>query len=266
MSSLWIEQFQAARQPEPASMVGSAAPIVVPHAPGVPRLPQQGRGKASAEAVRLPRLMVQVLEVMTQGLALLDADGQVLYANGAAVRACAGTSSLRLHGEVTAAGADGKRLARAVERAVLGRWSMLILGGTAAADNPDSQGDGASAPGAARRVVGLVPLNRDPACPEPAVLLVIGGEPGASDLALHFFCEQFGVTKTERSVLLALGQGLKPADIARDRGVALCTVRTQVAQLRQKVDVPDIGQLLRVLLSLPPVAQPLQQGPWYLGR
>lgn len=277
MSSLWSEQFQAARRPETAGLADASAQIVVPQSPAgglpppPPPPPAPPRPRASAAVspgarARLPLLLLQVLDVLTQGLALLDAEGQVLYANSAAVQACGGGSSLRLGGQASARGADAKRLAHAVDHAAQGHWSMLILGGERSADSPETgcgtEGSGhvgPPAPGDERRVVGLVPLAGDPACPEAAVLMVIGGEPGASALAMHFFCEQFGVTAAERRVLLALGQGAKPADIARDHRVALCTVRTQVAQLRQKVDVPDIGQLLRVLLSLPPVAQPLRQ-------
>lgn len=274
MSSLWHTPTPS---PQPQSAAASAivVPQAVPLMDQAPVRPRAAAAKSAPEASPLPRLLLQVLDVLTQGLALLDADGQVLYANSAAVQACAGNSGLCLEGQVAAAGADRKRLARAVDRAARGQWSMLILGG-----EPADQADEAACPGAAhraargathtadpaaggtpageRRVVGLVPLAGDPSCPDVAMLLVIGAEPGASALAMHFFCEQFGITTAERHVLMALGQGAKPADIAREKGVALCTVRTQVAHLRQKVDVPDIGQLLRVMLSLPPVAQPLR--------
>ncbi len=72
-------------------------------------------------------------------------------------------------------------------------------------------------------------------------------------LAIHWYGVAHGLTGAERCVLDALNEGLEPSEIASQCGVALSTVRTQIASIRSKRGVPSIVALLRDLARLPPV-------------
>lgn len=72
-------------------------------------------------------------------------------------------------------------------------------------------------------------------------------------LAVHWYGVAHGLTSAERCVLDALNEGLEPSEIASQCGVALSTVRTQIASIRSKRGVPSIVALLRDLARLPPV-------------
>jgi DNA-binding CsgD family transcriptional regulator len=59
--------------------------------------------------------------------------------------------------------------------------------------------------------------------------------------------------------LKQLHAGHRPAQIARKARVADSTVRTQIINIRHKTDTDSIGDLLRVLNALPPVAPLLKR-------
>ena len=55
-----------------------------------------------------------------------------------------------------------------------------------------------------------------------------------------------------------LCKGLQPADIARLQGVAISTVRTQIASLRHKTGAATVADLVHHIARLPPVCSALQ--------
>ena len=90
--------------------------------------------------------------------------------------------------------------------------------------------------------------------PTPAALLILGRHGTADALALQLFSKTHKLTPAECSVLTALSDGLRPAQIASQHGVAVCTVRTQIRSIRQKTLTRSIGHLMHLIERLPPMA------------
>lgn len=61
----------------------------------------------------------------------------------------------------------------------------------------------------------------------------------------------FGLSKAEGRVLGALTQGLSPKEAARDFGVSVFTVRTQIRSLQRKVGSRRASDLIRLTMTLP---------------
>lgn len=182
-------------------------------------------------------LLRQVLDALGLGLLLVDARCRVAHANTAAQWLCHGGSGLRLQqGRLAGEDGDAARLGAAVRAAAAGQWGMLVLGH-----------------GPAVLTVGVVPLQADAAAPEVVAMLVIGREPRPSRLALHFFARAHQLTGAEATVLESLCAGLSPRQIAAQGGVAISTVRTQIAAVRAKVRAASIRDLLRLVSALPPL-------------
>lgn len=136
---------------------------------------------------------------------------------------------------IIAAGEPGaqERLQRAVAAAAERGLRTLL---------PPSQG---SASGA----ISVVPLG-------PGQAMLILAKPGlCQDLTLSFYAREQCLTEVETDVLVGLCAGDSPEEIAARRGVALCTVRTQIGSLRAKTGSPDIPALLRTMASLPPLVK-----------
>lgn len=70
---------------------------------------------------------------------------------------------------------------------------------------------------------------------------------------LQLYATRRGLTGAESQVLCKLAVGLPPAQIARAHGVALSTVLTQVAAVRAKTMSASIKHLLATLSRLPPL-------------
>lgn len=70
---------------------------------------------------------------------------------------------------------------------------------------------------------------------------------------LQMYATRRGLTGAENQVLAKLAGGLKPAQIAEAHGVALSTVLTQVAAVRSKTMSASIRHLLSTLSRLPPL-------------
>jgi DNA-binding CsgD family transcriptional regulator len=100
-------------------------------------------------------------------------------------------------------------------------------------------------------VVAVVPLE-----PGTAALL-LGRQAICERLSVEGFARGAGLTLAETRVLAALGQGQRPAAIARDQGVKLSTVRTQISAIRGKTGAASIAGLLQMVAALPPVVSRL---------
>jgi DNA-binding CsgD family transcriptional regulator len=64
-------------------------------------------------------------------------------------------------------------------------------------------------------------------------------------------CRYLGLTPAEGGVVLALARGLSIADVARERGIAVNTVRTHVKRSLAKAEVGRQAELVRLVLSGP---------------
>lgn len=93
--------------------------------------------------------------------------------------------------------------------------------------------------------------------------LVIGGRSSLCQaLSIDGFARQCGLTSSEAQVLHALCAGQSPTQIARERGVKLSTVRTQLGALRTKVGASDIRAVVRLVATLPPMVRLVAGAPW----
>jgi len=95
-----------------------------------------------------------------------------------------------------------------------------------------------------------------PASERQAMLIVARGA-CCQELTVHGYARDRGLTPMETGVLRALCAGDTPQGIARERGVRLSTVRTQIHALRAKTGSADIRALVRKVATLPPVVSKL---------
>lgn len=210
------------------------------YAPTPSRLDGRMRGghPAGTADLRGSGLYLAVLDEVNYGLLLVRRTGEVVFANRSALGACRG-------GDQPLAIEDGRlafrwvsdheRMNRALADAANGRRSMVDLGSLEQ-----------------RGCVAVVPLAVG--SPTPTALLILGRQGTADALSLQLFAKTHHLTPAECSVLTALSEGLRPAQIASQHGVAVCTVRTQIRSIRQKTLTRSIGHLVHLIERLPPMA------------
>ena len=189
----------------------------------------------------------QLLDEIDYGIFVLSAQGRVLYANHAAQDHLKGTGGLRVaRGELLLASLrDTQALGLAIRAAACQGLRRMVLAGTAPqrlslAVVPGPRGGGAVAP-AGNRVLVMLPRRR--LC---------------QPLSTYGFARDHGLSAAESQVLHLLCDGLQPTEIAELHGVAITTVRTQIASIRTKTDAPTVGELIQRIARLPPICSALQ--------
>jgi DNA-binding CsgD family transcriptional regulator len=184
-------------------------------------------------------LLIRVLDELDLGLLLVSVDARVCTVNRQALRECTVQRAMQLHDGLIQPRQERDRapFARALIATVGGRRTMLCVG-------PDEE----------RLSLAVVPV-RDPLAAREAglALLVFGKRRVCEPLSVEFFAREHRLTGAEESVLRKLSDGLSPGDIASRSGVALSTVRTQIASIRQKTGATTIGELVRRVTMLPPI-------------
>ena len=191
-----------------------------------------------------------MLDHIDLGVLLVDVQGQVLAANHAGRLACSGPSApLHLWNGVlqTAVPQDQDPLRRALHAAAHRGLRTLLRVGPA---------------GHARHLT-LLPLRRTgtgPLAPSP-VQILFDRQSTDGGLALESFAQLTGLTPAEATVLQMLCAGVRPDDIAQRGGVAISTVRTQLAAIRQKTQAGTLRELVRRIGHLPPVMPALRGVP-----
>ena len=105
---------------------------------------------------------------------------------------------------------------------------------------------------AERASVSVVPLEAADAGPR-AVLVVLGKRTVCESLSVQGFARSYGLTAAETRVLVALCNGVPPAQAAVELGVAISTIRSQIGSMRQKTGAESIRALVRQVAVLPPV-------------
>lgn len=177
------------------------------------------------------------LDRIDDGLAVLDADGRVLFANRSARDLWAGSTVLReREGRLAARhpADDAALRSAAADAAERGLFRLLRLG-----------------PQDAPEFVALSPLDGEHDARR--VLCRFERRGLCNPLALQGFASSFKLSSAESSVLQQLCDGADPPAIARRQGVALSTVRTQIAAIRDKTGAASVRELLRRLARLPAV-------------
>lgn len=186
-----------------------------------------------SEALSMGRLLACALDELDYGILLLDGQGQVLHLNHRARQMLEGTHALQLLATQlrTRDPRDSATLQDALQAAA-GRGLRKLL---------------AFGKGGGRQLAALVPV-------EPGVAaLMLGKDRVCEDLSIQAFARTYALTAAETRVLIALGAGARPTEIAREQGVKLSTVRTQIGAIREKTGAEGITALVRLVAALPPM-------------
>lgn len=186
----------------------------------------------------LGHLLARALDELDYGIALLGADGEVLHLNHRARQLLDASLALQWSGTRLAASdpQDAATLQEALHAATRrGLRRLLALGR-----------------GAARQSAALVPVEAGVAA------LLLGKSQVCEDLSIQCFARNHALTAAETRVLSGLGSGARPTQIAREQGVKLSTVRTQIGAIREKTGADSIGALVRQVAALPPMVGALR--------
>lgn len=190
------------------------------------------------EAWSLGGLLARALDEVDFGILLVAEDGAVLHLNHRARHALDAGHGLQLLGNRLHSH-DPRSLARLQhalhDAARRGLRRLLALG----------HGDD-------RQLAALVPVQAGVAA------LLLGRTSVCEDLSLQCFARNHELTAAETRVLAALGRGVAPAEIAREQGVKISTVRTQISAIRQKTGASTITALVRLVAGLPPMVGALR--------
>jgi DNA-binding CsgD family transcriptional regulator len=217
--------------------------LILPHLTRALDVQQQVAGLRAERDVN-----AEVLDRFASGVVLLDRRARVLAVNRyaeALLRAADGLFSVQ-DGLIASAPRDGVLLRR-------------LIDGVAARDprHPDAAGGALVVQRPSGRMpyrVLVSPLAAPwlATAPRQAAVVVYVTDPERGpqpDQAA--VCRYLGLTPTEAGVVLALARGRSLADVARERGISLNTVRTHVKRCLAKTDVGRQADLVRLVLSGP---------------
>lgn len=242
--------------PSPFAALADAGPAVLPElSPPSVDAAWRYRPSLSSPRAHLPEAagtpapwLTATLEHVGRGLVVVGALGRVLYANRLARQALESEGyPLRVvDGALQARpGADTTALSEALDgaqRRGLRRMLELARGSDAAV------------------ALAVLPLPADALGPGTGgtALVSLPLARRTQDLALAAYARLCELTAAETAVLEALVAGDTPTEIAREKGVAVCTVRTQICQLRLKTGCRSIRQLIQRVSGLPPMVGVVQ--------
>jgi DNA-binding CsgD family transcriptional regulator len=178
-------------------------------------------------------LLQAVLDSLPQAVAVLDAGGRLAYWNTVArVRLTAAGWNLVDQRLRAPDAADRDTLSRALPNACArGRMQLLAL----------------SLKGRPARAA-LAPVNGQGQC---WAVLLLDRETLCGSIEMQLFASNHGLTAAESRVLSRLSHGLRPTQIAREHGVSLSTVQSQVVALRTKTQTSSVMDLLASVARLP---------------
>jgi DNA-binding CsgD family transcriptional regulator len=192
-----------------------------------------------SEVVPIGKWLAASLDEIDYGVVLLRDASTVAHANHAARAELAGDHPLQLAGDSLRVrnGRDATALREAISAATgRGIRCMLTLG---------------LAP--RQLTVSVVPVTTHGPDAQAAALLVLEKRQVCEQLSVLGFARCHGLTSAETAVLQALCDGLDPMEIARNNGVAVCTVRSQIGSVRAKTGAGSIRELLSRIAALPPL-------------
>jgi DNA-binding CsgD family transcriptional regulator len=185
-------------------------------------------------------MLERMLDIVDYGMLLLLPNGQVIHANAAASFELQGHPLMQLRGRTLVVGhaRDATPLREALAAAVQrGCQKLLTLGGEADTTLK----------------VAVVPVLEAGSARSVGAMLVLGKCKLYDEMSIEAFARHHALTAAELRVLKLLSAGRRPTEITQIQGVALSTVRTQVASILQKTGLPGIGALLQEVSRLPPL-------------
>jgi DNA-binding CsgD family transcriptional regulator len=214
--------------------------------------PRKGPLATETRPETICRWLAGALDELDYGIVLLFEGTHVVHINHAARVALDQDHALQMLGNELRArfARDVPALDDAIEFATQrGRRCLLTLGDQKVQSS-----------------ISIVPLEAAEGGPH-AVLVVLGKRAVSEALSMDGFARQYGLTGAETRVLIALCSGLPPLEAARQLGVAISTIRTQIACVRAKTGAASIRALIRQVAVLPPVRSALRcQAPRPLPR
>lgn len=227
---------------------GSVPPIAIDR-PATQRWNEMPTRRVRATAIE--GCLALMLDQIDYGVMLLDESQHLLHINRAAHVHLARRPGLQALGGVLIADdlRDQAALKAAIKAAsACGLRRMLTIGG-------ETHG----------LVVAILPLPRTSrdedddedgdrgAAGSKRVLLMMSRHAICSELSAQGFARDHGLSSAEGHVLMGLCLGHPPAEIATRQGVALSTVRTQIANIRFKTHSASIRDLVQRVAQLPPM-------------
>jgi DNA-binding CsgD family transcriptional regulator len=184
------------------------------------------------------------LDGLAHGVAVLDAQGVVHYANAAARSVMKQRAWLVAHGQALGrVKVDDPTCLEAVRR-VCDRGLRQML------DLPLPQDHRSPVKGLGRCFVALVPAKVGR---EVLAFITFGRAELCGPIELQMFAQQHALTNAESAVLRQLCQGLTAVQIASANGVATCTALSQVSAIREKTGFASVRRLLDALSRMPPL-------------
>ena len=185
------------------------------------------------------RMLMRMLDEVEHGMLLVEATGRLRSCNELGRGEIDGHGPLQLvDGRVVATRrCDQVRLQAALSAALQGRRQLLSFD----AEQPSES-------------IAFSPMfDQDDPVESRVVLMVFGGKPERSQLAIDFYARAQGLTGAESTVLGQLAGGLDPQQIADANEVSITTIRSQIASIRAKTRADSIRNLLDRIALLPPI-------------
>jgi DNA-binding CsgD family transcriptional regulator len=220
-------------------------------------LPYLQRNLATSEAARSTRTVegaaIRVLQVVALGIAIIRADGGVLFANAAANAIINNGDILSLSNGPLALGQPGRP---GRFRELLTRLAAMIHEGK----QITPQAIAVPRPLRHRPVSLLVwPLAEAAAAgsAEPVAIIFIGDPDRPAEVNSMRLRDLYGLSPKETRVAALLAQGHLPDEVAQILGVAYETVRKHIKNILSKTGSRRQTDLVRMLLSGPAVVSDL---------
>lgn len=212
---------------------------------GSHRLDASIRRQAVATEPAMLSCLLEALDLHGDGLAILDENACVIYANPIARVSLGRQGWLRDDQSLRCPHAKGRESWLRALRAVFATQtrSLLELDGADPESLPDAD-DRHPAP--AYMVVAPLRLGED-----TYALLTLGRPQMCGLIELSLFAKHCHLSVSERQVLRLFCQGEKPAAIAQKSGVALSTIVTHLKAIRAKTGCTDLRDLLHKMARLP---------------
>lgn len=187
------------------------------------------------------------LDSVDHGIVVIGPNGQVLNLNAAAEKALRGNDGLQLTaGRITAANAATNRtLSRALNSALTGSADNIRGGCSFTVQRPS---------GTKPLILHILPLHRLEEPDRRRALVVLVDPAHEAEPSTALLQRLYQLTRTEADIALRVAHGAEPKHIAEDLSVSITTVRTHLHRIFDKTDTHRQVDLVRLLLTLHPVA------------
>jgi DNA-binding CsgD family transcriptional regulator len=236
----------------PASSGFGQSEIAVAHSliPHLRRAAEISRRLNQADALASGALAT--LDVLRHSVLLLDQSARLIHANSAGDALLAQTDGLQArHGVLRAATPALTNQLHAVLAQAAGAGGVPARAGAMRLARRGGRGALAAV---------VIPLRAEAywsLAHRPAILVCVTDPEAIAATPDRSIIELFGLTGAEAALAADLLSGMEPRAIAEKRNRSINTVRTQLARLMAKTDVNRQSDLMRLLVNLPRVGDPI---------